>query len=156
NLGATSVSRRDAHFASLVGRLKSGVTPRQAEAEINSVAAQLEQQYPDTNSGQTEQVVPLHRDVVGDVRPALLILVGAVALVLLIACANVANLLLARSAPGPREIAISAVLGPMRPPPHSPTAWRKSDFVGSRWRRRPDFRLVGNRGTRDSATAQSA
>src|SRR5207237_6362025 len=90
-----AINHRGGYFLSLVGRLRAGVSLRSAEGELNAIAAQLAREYPDTNSGRSAVIVPLRDDVVGNVRPALLVLVGAVALVLLIACANVANLLLA-------------------------------------------------------------
>jgi putative ABC transport system permease protein len=112
---ASALNNRGAHFLRVVGRLKPAVQRRQAEAELSAIAGRLSKQYPDTNTNLIGMaVVTLHSDVVGDVRPALIILLGAVALVLLIACANVANLLLARAASRAREIAIRAALGASR------------------------------------------
>ncbi len=105
--------RGEHHFMS-VARLKSGVTLQQAQAEMNTISHRLEQAYPADDKGWGASVVSLRDDVVGDVRPALLMMLGAVAFVLLIACANVANLIFARVFSRRKEFAIRSALGASR------------------------------------------
>ena len=102
---------RGEHHYVVIARLKPGVDVHQANAEMNTISSRLEQLYPADDKGWGAIVVPLHDDMVSDVRPAMLVLLGAVACVLLIACVNVANLILAKGFSRQKEIAIRTALG---------------------------------------------
>ena len=105
---------RTDHGLSAIARLKDGVTFEQAQAEMNRVAAQIEQENPVTNEGLGVAVTSLHKNLTGDYRKALLILLGVVGCVLLVACVNVANLMLARASGRQKEVALRAALGASR------------------------------------------
>jgi putative ABC transport system permease protein len=109
----TTLGRRN-DFLQVIGRLAPGATAETAEVELATIARRLEAEYPASNAGWGVELIGLHERIVGEIRPALLVFLGAVALVLLIACANVANLMLVRVAARERELTIRAALGASR------------------------------------------
>ena len=111
SLDGNLLEQRGVHYLKAIGRLKAGVTVEQAQAEMTAIASRLEQAYPDNNTDRIVTVSSLYEQLVGQIRPALLIMLGAVGFVLAVACSNVANLLLARAAARQKEISVRLALG---------------------------------------------
>jgi putative ABC transport system permease protein len=111
---ADELTSRDSHYFEAVAKLKAGVTLAQAQQDLHGIALALQKEYPAESAGRDVRLLPVREDMTGEVRGALLVIQGAVGLVLLIACANVSSLLIARATRRRRELTIRAALGASR------------------------------------------
>ena len=136
-------TRRSCHNLGGVGRLKDGVAIETARAEMESIAKQLEAQYPDSNRDQGASVIALSDVIVGDIRPILLVLLGGAGLLLLIACVNVASLVLVRSESRSRELAVRSALGASKARLVRQFVTESLALVGAWQRRRRDGLAAG-------------
>jgi putative ABC transport system permease protein len=143
--GKPATEQRGSHSLQSVGRLKPGVSVEQASAELRTIAAALAQQYPDSNTNWSMVVVPLRENMVGDVSGGLYVLCGAVGCVLLIASANMANLLLARATVRGKEIALRCRARREPRSHHSATTDRECVARGDRWIVRARVCRLGHR-----------